>query len=61
MPITINFVSSYADAYDLTDPNQAKKLRRILNAKKRLAGGRSNGKQTKLVKFGYKGFDFLTK
>ena len=61
MPITINFVSRHSDAYDLTDPNQAKKLRRILNANKRLAGGRSNGTQSKQVKLGYKGFDFLTK
>lgn len=60
MPITINFVSSYADAYDLTNPSEAKKVKRMLNAKKRF-GRSSNGKQTKLVKFGYKGFDFLTK
>lgn len=61
MPITINFVSRHSDAYDLTDPNQAKKLRRILNAKKRLAGGRSNGTQSKQIKLGYKGFDFLSR
>ena len=61
MPITINFVSTHADAYDLTDPNQAKKLRRILNAKKRLVNGRSNGTQSKQVKLGYKGFDFLSR
>lgn len=60
MPITVNFVSCYADAYDLTQPSEAKKLRRILNAKERF-GRPSNGKQTKLVKYGYKGFDFLTK
>lgn len=60
MPITINFVSSYADAYDLTNPSELKKVKRMLNAKKRF-GRPSNGKQTKLVKFGYKGFDFLTK
>ena len=61
MPITINFVTRHSDAYDLTDPSEAKKLRRILNAKKRLAGGRSNGTQSKQVKLGYKAFDFLSR
>jgi len=60
MPIKINFVSCYADAYDLTDPIQAKKVRRIMNAKERF-GRSSNGKQTRKVSFGYKSFDFLTK
>lgn len=61
MPTTINFVSSYADVYDLTDPNQAKKVRRMINAKKRLVGGRSNGKQSTKVNLGYRGFDFLSR
>lgn len=43
-------VTCYADAYDLTDPKQAKKVERMQNARKRF-GRSSNGKQTKLVKF----------
>jgi hypothetical protein len=61
MPTIINFVSSYADAYDLTDPIQAKKVKRIINAKKRLPNGRSNGSQSSQVKLGRKGFDFLSR
>jgi hypothetical protein len=59
MPTTLKFVTCYADAYDLTDPNQAKKVRRIINAKERLKDKRSNGTQSNKVKLGYKGFDFL--
>jgi hypothetical protein len=61
MPTIINFVSSYADAYDLTDPIQAKKVKRIMNAKKRLPNGCSNGKQSSKVNLGYRGFDFLSR
>jgi hypothetical protein len=61
MPININFVSSYADVYDLTDSKQAKKVRRIMNAKQRLKDGRSNGSQSRKVSMGYKSFDFLSK
>jgi len=61
MSININFVTCYADAYDLTNPIQAKKVRRIMNAKQRLKDGRSNGSQTRKVSMGYKSFNFLTK
>jgi len=61
MPIKINFVKCYADAYDLTDQKEAKKVRRIMNAKKRLKDGRSNGTQTRKVSLGYRSFDFLAR
>lgn len=60
MSTNIHFVKCYADAYDLTDIKQARKVKRMINARERF-GRSSNGKQTKLVKLGYKGFDFLSK
>ena len=54
--IKINFVASYSEAYDLTDPKQAKKIQRMKNAKKRPSNG-----TIKTTKFGYKNFDFLTR